>query len=78
MKLTNIQQLKQLPLINRGKLTWLTYLWQVARYIMTVNKEVTGEAKVSVVVQGQKGEAAIYIVTCHYARGPEVTEGGHG
>ena len=45
---------------------------------MTVNKEVTGEAKVSVVVQGQKGEAAIYIVTCHYARGPEVTEGGHG
>lgn len=28
---------------------------------MTVNKEVTGGAKVSVVVQGQKGEAVIYL-----------------
>lgn len=45
---------------------------------MAVNKEVAGGAKVSVVVQGQKGEAAIYLVTCQYERGPEVTEGGHG
>lgn len=43
---------------------------------MTVNKEVTGGAKVSVVVQGQKGEEAIYLVTCQYEKGPEVTRGG--
>lgn len=30
------------------------------------------------VVLGQKGEAAIYEVTCRYDRRPEVTKGGHG
>lgn len=43
---------------------------------MTVNKEVTGGAKVSVVVQGQKGKAVIYLVICQYEKGPEVTRGG--
>lgn len=33
-------------------------------YTMTVNKEVRGGTKVSVGIQGQKGEAAIYLVTC--------------
>ena len=46
-------------------------------HTLTVNKEVTGGAKVSVVLQGQKGEAAIIVVTCQYERGPEVTEGVH-
>ena len=47
-------------------------------HTMTVNKEVTGGAKVSVVVQGQKGEAAIYLVNCQYELRPEVTRGGDG
>uniref|UniRef100_A0A3P9C7B8 Fibronectin type-III domain-containing protein n=1 Tax=Maylandia zebra TaxID=106582 RepID=A0A3P9C7B8_9CICH len=40
---------------------------------MTVNKEVTGGAKVSVVVQGQKGKAVIYLVICQYEKGPETS-----
>lgn len=45
---------------------------------MAVIKEVAGGAKVSVVEQGQKGEAVIYLATCQYEKGAEVAEGGRG
>lgn len=40
-------------------------------YTLTTHKEVTGEAKVSVVVKGQKEKAATYCVTCQHSCLPQ-------